>query len=151
MKRRTMILRTLGVLALTALPAMAQQATTDQLEVSGGFVRASPSMASAGAGFMTITSKGDADRLIAFRSTASEVQELHTHIHDNGMMRMRQVDAIDIPAGGVAVLEPGGFHLMFISLNAQLIEGETVDVTLVFENAGEVEITLPVKGPGAME
>ena len=65
-------------------------------------------------------------------------------------MRMRQVDAIDIPAGGEAKLEPGGFHLMCIGLNAELVEGESVDVTLTFEKAGAVTITLPIKKPGAM-
>lgn len=64
-------------------------------------------------------------------------------------MRMRQVEAIDVPAGGSAELKPGGLHLMMIDLTGQLVEGETVDVTLVFEQAGEVNVTLPIKGPGA--
>jgi periplasmic copper chaperone A len=49
------------------------------------------------------------------------------------------------------VLEPGGLHLMFIDLASQLVEGETVEVTLQFEQAGEVTLAIPVKGPGAMQ
>jgi periplasmic copper chaperone A len=130
-------------------PVHAQSASTDNLEISGGFARASAGMAMAGAGFMTITSRGEPDRLLAFSSPACTRPELHTHINDNGVMRMREVEAIDIPAGGQAELKPGGLHLMMIDLTGQLVEGETVEVTLVFEQAGDVTLTLPIKGPGA--
>ena len=151
MNRRILLTGAVAAFAFAAAPAIAQQARTDTLEITGGFVRASPKMVSAGAGFMQITSTGPADRLIGFSSPVCDHGELHTHIHDNGMMRMRQIEAIDIPAGGTAVLEPGALHLMFIGLVEPLVEGESVPVTLVFENAGEVEISLPVKGAGAME
>ena len=153
MKRRAFTL-TLVALAAAALPlaapAAAQDAETETLQISGGFTRASPMVAGAGAGFMTIRSRGPADRLIAFESPACTRPELHTHVAEDGMMRMRQVDAIDIPAGGMAELKPGGLHLMFIDMPAPFTEGSMVPVTLIFENAGKVEITLPVKGPGAM-
>lgn len=151
MKRRAFLYATGLAFAMTALPSFAQEAATDTLQVSGGFLRASPKMARAGAGFMTIRSLGEADRLLGFRSKACERPELHTHLNDGGIMRMRQVEAIDIPAGGEAVLKPGGLHLMFIKLKEQLVEGEMIETTLVFEKAGDVAITLPVKGPGAME
>ncbi len=151
MNRRTFLTNGAAFFTLGALPALAQQASTESLEITGGFLRASPKMVSAGAGFMQITSTGPAGRLIGFSSPACAHGELHTHIHDNGMMRMRQVEAIDIPAGGTAVLEPGGFHLMFIDLVQPLSEGESVPVTLMFEQAGTVEMSLPVKGAGAME
>lgn len=135
-------------LTLSSLEARAESAN---LEVSGGFLRASPGMAKIGAGFVTITSRADADRLLGFRSPACARPELHTHVMDNGMMRMRQVEAIKVPAGGSTVLGPGGLHLMFIDLTAPLVEGEEVPVTLIFEQAGEIEITLPVKAAGAMK
>lgn len=136
-----------------ALPALAQQdpVRAGSIEVSGAFLRASPMVAHAAAAFMTISSDDGADRLIAFRSPACERPELHTHVHDNGMMRMRQVEAIDIPENGAAVLQPGGLHLMFIDLTGELEEGSDVPVTLIFEKAGEVELSVPVKGPGAMK
>ncbi len=148
--RRATLISLAAACCMTAVPALSQDAKTANLEISGGFTRASPKMAHAGAGFMTIRSLGAADRLLGFASPACERPELHTHLHDNGVMRMRQVDAIDIPAGGEAVLQPGGLHLMFIGLNGQLAEGDTVPVTLIFEQAGEVQISLPVKAPGAM-
>lgn len=130
--------------------AGAQLASTDSLEISAGFARATAGKAKAGAAFVTITSKGGADRLVAFSTPACNRPELHTHIENNGVMQMRQVEAIDVPAGGTAELKPGGLHLMMIDLNSPLIEGETVDITLVFEKAGEVPVTLPIKGFGAM-
>ena len=150
MDRRSFIAASVAACFVFATPTVAQDFETDNLLISGAFTRASPKMAGAGAGFMTITSKGAADRLVGFKSPNCERPELHTHIHDNGMMRMRQVDGIDVPAGGTVELKPGGFHLMFIKLNKQLIEGETIPATLIFEQAGEVPITLVVKGPGAM-
>ena len=131
-------------------PALADDVKLGNLTISGAFARASPMMAQAGAGFMTIANSGEADRLVAARSDVSEVVELHTHIEENGMKAMRKVDFIDVPANGAVELKPGSFHVMFINLKAPLKEGEQVDVTLIFEKSGEVAVSLPVKGPGAM-
>lgn len=150
MKRRTLLLAAFACAILPASPALAQDATAGDLTITAGFARSSPMMANAGAGFLTIANAGAADRLLAFKTDACTQPELHTHIEENGMMAMRKVEAIDVPASGEAVLAPGGLHLMFIGLTAPLKEGESVAVTLVFEKAGEVAVSLPVKGPGAM-
>lgn len=135
--------------ALFAAPGLTQAASTDNLVFTNAFARSTAGMATTGVAYVTITSQGEADTLVAFSSPACNRPELHTHINDNGIMRMRKVDAIEVPAGGVAELKPGGLHLMLIDLNGQLVAGESLDVTLVFEKAGEVALTLPIKGPGA--
>lgn len=148
MNRRNMMLLC-GLSALTALsglPVSSQSAETESLIVSDAFVRATPKASKVGAGYATIRSTGQADRLVAFRSPVSTRPELHTHINDGGIMRMRQVEAIEVPAGGEVVLQPGGLHMMFMGLSAPLVEGETVEVVLVFEKAGEIAMTMPVKG-----
>ncbi len=150
MNRRTFIAAAFLLAASTHTPAFAQDIVSGNLTISGAFARASPMMAQAGAGFMTITNAGEADRLVAAESGASEIVELHTHIEENGMMAMRKVDAIDVPANGSVELKPGSFHVMFINLMDGLQEGGEVDAVLVFEKAGEVAVILPVKGPGAM-
>lgn len=149
MKRRNLVASLALAATLFSLPASGQDARTENLEISGGFARSTASMAVAGAAFLNISSLGEADSLVAFSTPACNRPELHTHINDDGVMRMRKIEAIDVPAGGMAELAPGGLHLMLIDLNAQLIEGETVEMTLIFENAGEVSVTLPIKGPGA--
>jgi copper(I)-binding protein len=103
-----------------------------------------------GAGFMTIRNGGaEPDRLVAARSPASRVVELHTHIREGDVMRMRPAEAIEVPAGQEVRLAPGGFHLMLIGLGAALDQGAKVPVTLVFERAGEVTVELQVESAGA--
>jgi hypothetical protein len=60
-------------------------------------------------------------------------------------MRMRPVDAVEVPAGGEAVLEPGGLHVMLIGLKAPLEEGDSFALRLVFEDAGEVEVVTTIE------
>lgn len=105
-----------------------------------------PGSTSAAAFFVLRNETGNDDRLIAVRSALSGRVELHTHTEDaNGVMRMGAIE------GGVALADDeshsfarGGDHLMFMGLDAPLEQGQLVPVTLVFEAAGEVEITVPV-------
>lgn len=150
MKQRSLISVVAAMVFLGAAATQAQEASAPGLEISGGFFRAAPMAGGNGAGFVTIHSTGPADVLLAFSTPACERPELHTHIHEDGIMKMRQVPSIEVPAGGNAVLQPGGLHLMCIGLTAKLAMGDLVPVTLEFQNAGKVEVNLPVKGPGAM-
>jgi copper(I)-binding protein len=75
--------------------------------------------------------------------------EIHTHMRDGDVMRMRPVSGIDLPAGQAVTLQPGGLHLMLIGLGSALERGQRVPVTLVLERAGEVEVTLVVEAAGA--
>lgn len=103
-----------------------------------------------GAGFMTIRNTGAAaDRLVSASSPVAGRVELHTHIRDGDVMRMRPVQDIPVPAGGSATLAPGGLHLMFMGLNRALVAGETIPVTLRFAEAGEVTVQLRVQAAGA--
>lgn len=133
-----------------AAPGFAADTSTGAIEVSGAFTRATAPSAMAGGAFMTLTSTGEADTLLGFTTPACNRPELHTHIHEDGVMKMRQVESIEVPAGGSAVLEPGGLHLMLIDLNGPLVEGETINVMLMFEHAGEVAVEVPVMAAGAM-
>lgn len=134
-----------------ALVLAASTAFAADLEISGAFMRASPRMANAGAGFLTIKNSGPRDdRLIAAEAGISKAVELHTHEKDGDIMRMRRVESIAVPAGAVAELKPGGDHVMFIALHKPLTEGESVPVTLVFEKAGRKSIDVPVLAVGAM-
>lgn len=137
---------TAAVAALIAWPCAAAD-----IQVSGAFVRASPKMAQAGAGFLTIVNSGaQDDRLVAAAADISKKVELHTHIKEGDLMMMRQVEAIAVPAGGRAELKPGGDHVMFMGLHAPLKEGTTVPVTLTFEKAGKIAVEMPVQAMGAM-
>lgn len=141
----------LALLAGLSVPATAEPVKAGAIEIDAAFARASPKVARAGAGFMVLKNTGtEADRLVAAQSDVARTTELHTHINDNGVMRMRQVEAIDVPAGETVNLQPGGLHVMFMNLNDPLVEGTSFPVTLRFERAGDVVVTIPVKGVGAM-
>jgi copper(I)-binding protein len=140
-----------AVLCLAAGGAWAGDATVGDLAVQGAFARATPGAARNGGAFMTIVNKGgQADTLIAASAPVAPTAELHTHIKDGDVMKMRAVEAIEVPAGGTVKLEPGGLHVMFMGLNAPLKEGQTFPLKLKFAKAGEVEVTVDVKGVGAM-
>ena len=114
-------------------------------KVEGAFARAAAASGGASAAYMTITTEGAADRLIAAASPAARKVELHTHtLDDQGVARMRQVQAIAVEPGESTVLRPGGLHVMLMGLTQELAEGGTVDLTLTFEQAGDVTLTVPV-------
>lgn len=100
-----------------------------------------------GVGFMTVENKGAADRLLSASSPVSDRIELHTHIDDNGVMRMREVMAIDLPAGETVELKPGSYHIMVF--NTDMAVGDETTVTLDFENAEDVTLVVPVTQRGA--
>jgi copper(I)-binding protein len=134
--------------ALLLVPAMAG-AQQPGVTVEAPWTRAA-GQGGTGAGFMTLRNAGaQADRLVSARAAIARAVELHSHTNDNGVMRMRPVPAIEVPAGGEALLRPGSFHLMLIGLQAPLRQGERIPVTLVFERAGEVAVELSVESAGA--
>lgn len=133
---------------LISTPAWAADA--DHIQVDTPYARAVPPGAPASAAFMTLTNTGSqATALMAARSDISEVTELHTHIHDNGVMRMRPIERIDLPAGQTVHLQPGGLHIMLINLKKPLKAGETVHLTLIFKDGSRRVISLPVRALNA--
>jgi len=97
--------------------------------------------------YFTAASGGDADRLIGVTTEAASSVEAHeTTMNDDGTMTMQGVDALDLPADGSLVLEPGGYHLMLIDAD-RLEIGDTIDVTLTWETAGEQTIEAEVVDP----
>jgi hypothetical protein len=99
---------------------------------------------------MTLRNTGrEADRLVSASSPIARTVELHTHIRDGEVMRMRQVADIAIPAGETVRLRPGGLHVMLIGLTEPLRQGAEVPVTLRFARAGEVTVQLEIQAAGA--
>ncbi len=101
---------------------------------------------SMGGFYFTVTNSGDEpDRLVKVESDIAATIEIHNVIMKDGVMSMvPQHDGVEIPADGELVLEPGSYHIMLIGINESLIEGEDFTATLFFENAGEIEVTVPI-------
>lgn len=145
---------TFAALALVALPLAANaQMPADNakyelgdLEISTPFARATMPNAPVAGGFMTITNNGDTDdRLVAVASDAAQRMEIHEMAMENDVMKMRELeDGLAIPAGETVMLQPGGYHVMFMDLAGPLVAGESVPVTLTFETSGDVEVVMPI-------
>lgn len=136
-----------------ALPFLTQTAaahdyTVGDIAIGHPWSRAAPA-GGTGAGFMTLRAAAAGDRLVAASSPAARVVELHTHIRDGDVMRMRPVANIPIAAGQTVTLAPGGLHIMLIGLAQPLAAGSRVPLTLRFERAGEVTVELAVERAGA--
>ena len=110
-----------------------------QVTIEQPWLRASAPGAKVGGGYLTIRNPGAAaDRLVGASSPAAARVELHVHVKEGEVMKMREVRAFDVPANGSFELKPGGAHLMFLEIKRPFKEGERVPVKLSFEKAGEV-------------
>ena len=118
------------------------------IQVTGAFARGAPA-GGVGGLFLTIVNTGSADRLTGAASPAVGKAELHESIQDKGVMKMRPVAVLDIPAGGTVQLAPGGYHVMLMGLKQSLTAGGQLPATLSFEKAGRIEITATVVKAGA--
>jgi copper(I)-binding protein len=125
---------------LFALPVFAD------ITIEDAYARSSGPSAKTGAAFFVIKNTGqDEDRLIAASSDVAKRVELHTHIEQDGIMKMRQdKDGFEVPAMGAHALQRGADHVMFMGLNAPMVQGDTFEITLTFEQEGEITITVPV-------
>lgn len=133
-----------GLLALAAQAPMAAGPGT--ITVGDAYARAVPPGQPNSAAFMTLTNPSATPRaLVSAQSPAAKTVELHTHINSGGMMQMRRIERIEVPAQGSVTLKPGGLHVMLIGLNGDLNPGSTVDLTLVFDDGGKVEVKAPVR------
>lgn len=109
-------------------------------EVTGAFVRPPQNGRPNTAAYFTITSHIDSDASIVGVSTdGSETAELHTHAMSDGMMRMRQVQSVDLPAGGSMDFQPLGHHVMMFRVSDETVEGSSVTITLDIFHDDETE------------
>lgn len=123
----------------------------DEVQVSNAYARAVPATQKNSGIFMTLMNKGHMEHAVVRASSkAAENVELHTHINDGGMMRMRPIDKIDVAAGGHTELKPGGLHVMLIGLTGSMEEGGMVHLTLEFEDGSSTMVMVPVKKVQAM-
>lgn len=139
-----------GVLALTLLASVScadedqerPAATVGNLEIRGPFARV---VMDGGAVYFTIENPGDTDdALVGVASDVAEKVGLHETVTEGAMMRMQPVEEIAVPAGGEAVLEPGGYHVMLTGLKEELEEDDRFEMALTFEKAGSLDLEVGV-------
>ena len=137
--------------ALLVAPALAQEVKVGDLVITQAWARATPNGAKIGGGYLTIENKGAvADRLLGVSADIAGKVEVHEMAVNNGVMTMRPLDkGLAIDPGKTVKLAPGGYHLMMFDLKSPLKQGDKVPVTLEFEKAGKVTVSLDVEGIGA--
>jgi hypothetical protein len=123
------------------LSAFAAQA---QVTVKDAWVRATVAQQKATGAFMQLLSSQDA-KLISAQSPVAGVVEVHEMAMDGGVMKMRAVPSLALPAGKAVDLKPGGYHVMLMDLKGQVKDGDTVPVTLVVEGKDGKRQTIEVK------
>ena len=134
-------------LAFATLGAAAHGFKVGAIDIGHPFARPTNAGQQVGAGYLKLVNQGAADRLMSASSPAAASVEMHTMAMEGDVMKMRQVDAIDLPAGQTVELKPGGYHLMLMGLKAPLKAGDKLPLTLKFEKAGAVLVTVNVESP----
>lgn len=128
------------------------QFSRGDMVVTSPWARATPGTSRIGAVYLTVTNGALApDRLLRAETPAAERVELHINEMRDGVMRMRPVESIPLPARQPVHLEPGGLHLMLMNLAAPLKQGERFPMRLIFERAGALDIEVTVGAVGASE
>ena len=141
------------VVVVEPAPVASVETVTDVIEtvtegmsvtVSDGYILAPLKGRDVTAGYFMIQNDGSAVRLVSASSPIASEVELHTHTMADGVMKMREVDGVDLPEGETVTFKPGGLHLMLFGFGQ--IEGQTeTPVTLMFEGGEELTVTLPIR------
>ncbi len=132
-----------SLLLLTALSATSAWA---QVKVEQAWARATVPGQKATGAFMKITAT-QATQLVAVSTPVAGVAEVHEMKMDGGVMKMRAMPALDLPAGQAVELKPGGYHLMLMDLKTPLAKDSSVALTLTFRDAKGVESRQQVNVP----
>jgi len=133
-------------LSILTVVADAHDYELKSLNIDHPFARATPPGARAAGAYLTVENKGATpDRLIAASSPVAGIVEVHEMAMDGGVMKMRVIPGIDIKAGSKVDLKPGGYHIMLMELKQPLKNGDRFPLTLTFEKAGKIEVSVWVE------
>ncbi len=116
--------------------------------VEQAWARASPGNATSGAAYVTLIGAHQADALVGLSTEIAAVSEVHESFVDNSVMKMRAVPRLPVPAGRTVMLAPGGYHVMMMGLKHPLVAGQSFPLTLRFEHAPPVTVTVLVRAIG---
>ena len=126
--------------------ASAADYKTGMITVMDPWARGTPRSAGA---FMTIHNMGAADELVGAKADIAKKTQVHQTVSEDGIMKMKHVHGVPLPAKGMATLKPGSYHVMMMGLNKPMKPGQSFPLTLVFKQAGEVTIQVGIMKMGA--
>lgn len=150
MKAGTCLALVVALTMTTAASSAQESARAGDMVIERPWARASIVANRPAAAYLTVRNQGTAsDTIVSVRSPVAGRAEIHAITNDGGVMKMAPAGPIEIPAGSEQSLAPGGLHIMMTKLKAPLVKGETLEMTIVFEKAGDVTVQVPVLGAGA--
>jgi len=128
------------------------QTSTNTVTVEQAWARATPGGARTGAAYMTLINNGTStDQLLSATTPVADQVQFHKETEDNGVSRMREVHNVELSPGGKVIFKPGQMHMMIVGLKQPLKEGQSFPLTLQFEKAGRMDLTVPIEKVGAMQ
>jgi hypothetical protein len=147
---RLLPITAMTVACFVSATAMAKDYKVGSMQIISPWSRATPKGASTAIGYMAIKNDGTTtDRLIGGSIDVADGFQLHSMTMENGVAKMHELKSVEIKPGQTVELKPGGSHVMFVKLKSALSKGERVKGTVVFEQAGTVQIEYNVEGIGA--
>ncbi|AYC31494.1 copper chaperone PCu(A)C [Pseudomonas cavernae] len=136
----------LTALLLPAAFAGAHDYAAGTLHIEHPWSREMPPSAPTAAAYFVVHNKGAAaDRLLGVDTPMAAKAELHEHVQAGELMKMQQVQSVEVPAGGEASFAPGAYHVMLFGLQQQYRDGQRFPLTLHFEKAGDVKVEVAVQ------
>ena len=128
------------------------QTSTNTITVEQAWARATPRGALTGAAYMMLINNGAfADRLLSATTPVADQIQFHRQTEVNGVSRMREVHNVELSPGGKITFKPGDMHMMIVGIKQPLKEGQSFPLTLQFEKAGNIDVTVPIEKVGAMQ
>jgi copper(I)-binding protein len=129
-------------------PAGSQQ--VGDIAIEQPWARATAGPMPNGTAYLTLFNRGKTlDRLIAAATPAAKRVRFHTHLMDSGIMKMRPVSTIELASNSSTVLQPSGLHIMLFGLKRPLKKGDSFQLNLTFERAGQIALNVNVRGVGS--
>lgn len=130
-----------------SFPSQAEEYRAADLIVADPWSRPLPEVSVNGAAYMSIHNQGTKpDRITGAVSEIAENVEIHTHVNQDGLMKMVHLaDGAELPPGEMVMFQPGGLHVMLLGLTTPLKVGTEYKLTLLFEVAGELEVVARVE------
>lgn len=131
-----------------APPAGVVMVADEGLLVHEAWARASAGATTTGAAYLTLMGGAQADMLVGVSTPVAASADVHETINDNGIMKMRSVAGVPIPAHGMVTFAPGGYHIMLMGLKQPLTAGQSFPLTLRFAHAAPVTVDVQVQAMG---
>jgi periplasmic copper chaperone A len=140
------MIRSSSLIAAVMFATISLGARAADIAIGDPYARAVPPGQPNSAVFMLLENNSKADRaLVSAESPAAKTVELHTNVDEGGVMKMRRIDKIDIPAGKTVTLKPGGLHVMLIGLKEALEPGAMVHMMLTFDDGSKAHVMAPAR------